>query len=101
VAAVRRQERIITLRDITLITEDGREVRLADTAEVTLGHLSDAPATTAQVESLGINGFSVGFTLPPSAWAWANYVAKSIMDAAGVANEARAAAEGEEERGND
>jgi hypothetical protein len=81
----------LTLRDITFITEDDREVRLADTADVTLG-AGDAPNTVLTIEAL-IQGFSVGFTLPPCAWAWVEYVAKSIMADAEAAREARAAAE--------
>lgn len=88
----------ITLRDITLITEDGHEVRVADAAEVRLGNLGDEPATIAQVESLGPASFSVSFTLPPGAWAWANYVTESIIAAAEA--KSRAAAEKEDERGD-
>ena len=89
----------INLRDITIITEDGREVRLADTAEVRLSDTGDVGETVVNIELATAlrRGYGVGFTLPPSAWAWANYVVKSIFAAAEAKD--RAAAEEKMERG--
>lgn len=85
----------LRLRDITFITEDGREVRLADTVEVTLDRVGGQPVTIAQLESRGLPGlgagFGVGLTLPPSAWAWAEYVVQGMIAAAEA--KTRAAAE--------